>query len=270
LNYSAAAREQAAAEVQQLMSVRDQIVIKIEDRRAPLIADRELAREMVEVLENAYSLEDRWRRQHGLSMPNPKYERPQVLSLEASAEALQDPNLLRDVHEWEKIASRSDPQINWEGRAVAREITSRVAVEERAQRLEHFLESKKVASLHVGEHRTGTLREVEARTLTEYVVRTITETQEQREYRQDVKLAAHEQHRRLVSDLNLAKQYHQEARELASEARNRNPQFTDKEKINLEIYAERQTDKLDRQQYLDLARGHGQVDDRQVSATRDR
>ena len=142
---------------------------------------------------------------------------------------------------------------------------ARVAVEEREQRLDHFLESKKVASLHVGEHRTGTLREVEARSLTEYVVRAFTETQEQREFRQDVKVAAREQHGRLVSDLERAEQYHKEARELASEARNRNPQFTDKEKINLEIYAERQNDESERERYLDLARNQGASQDREMS-----
>jgi hypothetical protein len=270
LNYSAADREQATADVQHLTSMRDQIVMKIEDRRTPLVADRELARVMVDVLENAYTLEDRWRSQHGLSMPKPKYERAQILSLEASAEVLQDPKLLRAVHEWEKVSSTSGPQINWEGRAVAREITARFAVEERAARVEHFLDSKKVTSLYVGEHRTGTLREVEARTLTEYLVRAFTESQEQRKYRQDVKVAARDHRDRLVSDLNRAEQYHQQARELAAEAENRTPQFTDKEKINLEIYAERQDDDRDRQQYLELARGGGQLDDRELSVFRSR
>ena len=137
-------------------------------------------------------------------MPEPKYERYQINSLEASAETLRDPKLLREVHDWEKAASKHEPEINWEGRAVAREITSHLAVEERRERLEHFLESKKVASLHVGEHRTGTLREVEARTLTEYLARAITETREQRDFRQTVKLAAREHHGRLASDFEKA------------------------------------------------------------------
>jgi hypothetical protein len=222
---------------------------------------------MVDVLGDAHTLEDRWRSQTGLSMPEPKYERPQILSLEASAEVLQDAKLLRDIHEWEKSASGADPQINWEARAVAREITSRVAVQERSERLEHFLESKKVASLHVSEHRTGTLRQVEARTVTEYIVRAVTETQEQRQYRHDVKLAARAHETRLVNDLERAEQYHQTARELATEAKHRNPQFTDKERINLEIYAERQDDESERERYLDLARGHEHSQDREMSVS---
>jgi len=250
--------------VQHFISTRDQVVAKIENRRAPLLTDRDLARDMVDVLGNAHTLEDRLRGQNGLSMPERKYERPQILSLEASAEVLQDAKLLRDIHEWEKSASRSDPQINWEGRAIAREITSRVALQERTERLDHFLESKKVTSLHVGEHRTGTLRQVEARTVTEYIVRAVTETQEQLQYRQDVKLAAHAHETRLVNDLERAEQYHQAAHELAAEAKYRNPQFTDKERINLEIYAERQSDESERERYLELARGHKQSQEREI------
>jgi hypothetical protein len=116
-------------------------------------------------------------------------------------------------------------------------------------RLQHFLESKKVASLHLGDHRTGTLREVEARTLTEYLARAI-ESSEQRDLRHTVKLAAREHHGRLVSEFEKAKGYHEAARELASEATKREPQFTDKEKINLEIHAERQNDEGERERYL--------------------
>lgn len=266
LNYSTAAREEAAADVQHLLFVRDEIVRKIDERRAPLLVERELARDMVDVLQNAYTSEQRQRIQNGLNMPEAKYERHQILSLEASAEVVQDVKLLREVHEWEKTASRSDHEINWEGRAIAREITSEIAVEVRRERLERFLESKKVASLHLGEHRTGTLCDVEAHTLTEYVARALAESQEQRQYRHDVKTTARAHETRLVSDLERAVQYHQAARELAAESKNRNPQFTDKEKINLEIYAERQNDELDRQKYLQLARGEEQQHAHELSA----
>src|ERR1051326_7117787 len=263
LNYSPAAREEAAGDLQHLFFVRDEIVRKIDERRAPLVAERELARDLVEVLENAYTSEQHRRIPNGLTMPEAKYQRHQVLSLESSAEVLHDVKLLRDVHEWEK----NEREINWEGRAIAREITSEIAVEVRRERLEHFLESKRVASLHLGGHRTGTFREVEARTLTEYVTRALTESREQREYRHDVKLAAHAHETRLVSDLERAEQYHKAARELASEAKDRNPQFTDKEKINLEIYAEQQNDESDRERYLELARRSEQSQDRELSVS---
>jgi hypothetical protein len=50
---------------------------------------------------------------------------------------------------------------------------SGLAVEQSKEELEHFLDSKKVASLHLGNHQTATLREVEARNLTEYLARAI-------------------------------------------------------------------------------------------------
>jgi hypothetical protein len=113
----------------------------------------------------------------------------------------------------------------------------------------------------------GTLRQIEARTVSEYIVRAITETQEQRQYRHDVKLAAHAHETRLVNDLERAEQYHQAAHELAAEARYRNPQFTDKERTNLEIYAEGQSDESERERYLQLARGHEQSQDREMSVS---
>ena len=109
-------------------------------------------------------------------MPEPRYEDHQIRTLEASAETLRDPKLLREVHEWEKAATKNEPELGWEGRAVAREISSGLAVTETRERLEHFLESKKVASLHLGNHQTGTLREVEARTLTEYLAHAVMDT----------------------------------------------------------------------------------------------
>src|SRR5438874_9763798 len=133
---------------------------------------------MVDILEDAYASEHDKRTREGKEMPESKYEPHQMRSLEASAETLRDSKLLEEVHEWEKNASKSDLEINWEGRAIAREIMSGIAVEETKERLQHFLEGKKVASLHLGDHRTGTLREVEARTLTEHLARAIESTEQ--------------------------------------------------------------------------------------------
>jgi hypothetical protein len=241
-------------------------VRQIEQRRESLVVDRDLAHELVVVLENSYSREKQSREQSGRSMPDPSYRADQMKSLEASAETMRDTKLLSEVHEWEKVASKHDKQIDWQGRALAREIMSSVAAEETKQRLEQFLESKRVASLHLGNHRTGSLREVEARTLTYYLARAI-ETSMQRDHRHSVTLAAKEHHGRLVAEFEKASEYHDAARELSSAVSSRNPKFTDKEKINLEIYAERQTDPQERERFLGLAReGGGSVHEREGSA----
>jgi hypothetical protein len=109
------------------------------------------------------------------------------------------------------------------------------------------------------------LREVEARTLTDYLARAIESTQ-QRDHRRSINLAAREHHGRLVSDFEKAKDHYATARELASEAQGHDPRFTDKEKINLEIYAERQNDEVTRAQYLKLAKTEPSQD-REISVS---
>lgn len=269
-NYSAGARERAAAEIDHLTYVRGEIVRQIEQRRQPLVADHDLARQMVNVIDNAYSSEQRSRTRIGSTMPEPRYERYQVNSLEASAETLRDPKLLRQVHDWEKNASKNDREISWEGRAVAREITSGIAVEETKERLQHFLKSKKVAALNIGNHQTATLLDAERHSLMEYLGRAILESREQRDHRQLVKSAARTHRYRLRSDFERTSEYQEAARELALEAKGRAPSFSDKEKINLEIYAERQNDVAEREKYLELARGETHSQEREISTSKSR
>jgi len=266
LNYSPEARQQAGVEVEHLTFIRSEVVRQIEQRRAPLVADRELSSEMLANLEKAYSSEQRIRAKDGGDMPEPTYEHYQLRALESSAETLRDPILLREVHDSEKNASRNDPATNWEGRAVAREIMTGLAAEEAKDRLQHFLESRKVASLNLGNHRTGTLREVEARTLTEYLARAI-ESTAHRDYRHTIASAAHEHHGRLVKNFDKASHYHEAARELAAEAQTRDAKFTDKEMINLEIYAERQNNAAQRERLLGMARGEGHSKEHEASAS---
>jgi hypothetical protein len=253
LNYSSVDRELATADVEHLTFIRGEIVRQIKQRREPMISDRDGARDMVEVLDAAHDREARSLKRQNKDMPAPRYEPYQMKSVETAAEILRDPTLLREVHDWEKHVSKNEPEISWEGRAVAREIMSGIAVEETKERLQHFLESKRVASLNLGDHGTGTMREVEARTLTEYLARLL-ETGGQRDHRHSINLAAREHHGRLVGDFQKAHDYHDAARELSSEAQSHDPKFTDKEKISLEIYAERQNDEQLRAQYLGMAR----------------
>lgn len=261
LNYSEEARHGAAIEVEHLVFLRGEMVREIERQRKPLVEDRELSAQMLDVLEKSYRSEERTRGREGQEMPEPRYEAHQMRTLETSAELLRDHQLLREVHELERSAFASSS--DWQGRAVAREIMSGIAVQETKGRLQHFLDSQRVASLNLGHHRTGTLREVEARTLTDYLARAI-ESTGARDYRRLVKTAAHEQHSRLVTDFDKATHYHEAAREMAIQAEGREPQFTDRETMNLEIYAERQNDEMMRQQYLELARTES-ADDREVS-----
>lgn len=73
INYSSTARQEATAEVEHLLYVRGEVVRQIERRREPLIADRDLAQDMVEVLDEAYSQEKRTRERQGADVPQPHY-----------------------------------------------------------------------------------------------------------------------------------------------------------------------------------------------------
>ena len=267
LNYSVEARREAGVEVEHLVFLRSEIVREIERQRKPLVKDRELSAQMLDVLERAYRSEERTRVREGKEMPEPRYEAHQMRALESSAELLRDHQLLYEVHEWERSAFGSS--IDWQGRAVAREVMSGIAVEETKGRLQHFLESQRVASLNLGHHRTGTLREVEARTLTDYLARAI-ESTSARDYRRLIKATAHEQHSRLVTDFDKATKYHEASREMAIQTEGREPQFTDKERVSLEIYAERQNDPDERDKFLQLALSEGRTHERDVAAAHGR
>lgn len=264
INYLSGPREQAAKDVEHFTFVRGEIVRQIEQRRQPLVNDRERANDLLEILEDALHREKSTRERNGLELPEPKYEQHHIRSLESSAEILRDANLLKEVHELE----RASPDADWEGRAVAREVMAGIAVEETKERLRHFVESHRFASLNLGEHRTGTLREVEARTVTDYAVRFF-ESQPQREHRHSITTAGKEHHAHLVADSQKAHDYHDSIREMATEARGHEPNFTDKERMNLEIYAERQSDETIRDQFLVLARGDA-MSDREVAVSHER
>jgi hypothetical protein len=68
----------------------------------------------------------------------------------------------------------------------------------------------------------------------------------------------------LVAEFEKASGYRDAAREFASAVSNRDPKFTDKEKINLEIYAERQIDPQERERFLGLARESGHAQEREM------
>jgi hypothetical protein len=132
--------------------------------------------------------------------------------------------------------------------------SSSLAVAESPERLEHFLESKRVAPLHLKNHYTGNLRYVKARTLTEYLARVI-ETPAQRDHRQTINSRPRNIMNRLIKEFEKAQPYHEATSGLSWEPREQKPKFTGKEKINLEIYAERQMDPQNREPLMALARG---------------
>jgi len=69
-----------------------------------------------------------------------------------------------------------------------------------------------------------------------------------------------------LADAEKASDYHDAAR--VSFRAKRNPKFNDKEKIILEIYAERQNDVPERKRYLDLARAETHNHEQDIAFSR--
>jgi hypothetical protein len=83
-------------------------VQQIKQRREPLITDRDRAREMAEIIDEAYDREQQSLKRQDKELPEPKYEPYQMRSLEASAEVIRDPILLREVHSaLERLSEKS-------------------------------------------------------------------------------------------------------------------------------------------------------------------
>jgi hypothetical protein len=74
----------------------------------------------------------------------------------------------------------------------------------------------------------------------------------------------------VVIDFEKARNYHNTAGELASAAHGSEPEFSDKEKINREIYAERTNDKTEQERCLALARSESSSTEREASVSKNR
>jgi len=79
---------------------------------------------------------------------------------------------------------------------------------------------------------------VEARTVTEYPANVVMDTREQRNHRHAVKLATNQHHGRLVNDFEKPRITIRRHASWPPKPLDE-PKFTDWEKINLELYAER-------------------------------
>jgi hypothetical protein len=269
-------RKAASNEAARLVSVRDEIVTRIDERRNELQKEAEDARKLVEVLTYIHESEAAIRAREGRVIPGPEFTREELRRIEANAEVTRDAELLRQFEEFERHSierdSRSERVITQErlGRAVAREIMAEIAHRESAERLSSFNERGDVQPLAVesndGRISVHRLKETRPHSLVERVLRPFIEKPAARETRQTIEAASANSQARLVADYEKSRVYLEVAREIANnlraEAREQGidnthliPALTPKERINLEVYAERQADPSQRAHYLSLARG---------------
>lgn len=270
------ARKAAGREVARLTAIRDEVVERVDGRRNELNQETDDARKLVEILTSIHESEAASRSRDGRAMPDLEFTREELRRIEANAEVTRDAQLLRQFDEFEKHFTERDPQqerVTPEqrlSRAMAREIVAEVAYRESAERLAHYNERGDSQPLAVeskdGRTSVHRLKETRPHSLVERALRPFLENSTARDTRQAIEAASAKSQAQLVAENEKSRAYLEAAREIAgnlrAEAREQGidssrlvPEFTPKERISLEIYAERQTDQMERERYLCLARG---------------
>ena len=258
-----------------LVTIRDEIVTRIDERRNELHKETEDARKLVEVLTRVHESEAASRARDGRVMPQPEFTREELRRIEANAEVTRDAALLRQLDEFEKRFNERDSQserITPEerlSRAIAREIMAEVAHRESAERLANFNERGDAQPLAIesndGRISVHRLKETKPHSVVERALRPFIEKPAARETRHAIEAASANSQARLVADYEKSRAYLEAAREIAgslrAEVREQGidmthlmPAFTPKERINLEIYAERQADPHERERIISASR----------------
>ena len=270
------ARKIANQEATRLVTVRHELVKRIDERRNELHKETVGTRELVEVLTRVHESEAASRSLDGRAMPQPEFTREELRRIEANAEATRDAGLLRQLDEFERRFNERNSQVERIkpeerlGRAMAREIMAEVAYRESAERLANFNERSDAQPLAIeskdGRINVHRLNETKPHSVVERALRPLLEKPAARETRHAIEATSANSQARLVADYEKSRAYLEAAREIAGSLRaevreqaidktHLMPEFTPKERINLEIYAERQADPQERAHYLSLARG---------------
>lgn len=256
-------RRRAAAEAERLTEVRAQVERNIAGRRETLQGEREQAARMTATLEQLWEREADGRRARGQAVPPPVLSNIELNRLEANAHLTSDAQMLRlfQTLEAEQIArtvlAKQPSPDQVAGRALAREIVAEVAAFDAEQRLQEFEERMEFSPVVVrdtqGVDRTGSLYEFrEPRHLTQYVAERVLESKEDREFRLAVEAGVREQHAQIKTEFDRALECLHVAREAAAGFRasyersgqeTPAPVFTRKEINQLELFAERQSDR---------------------------
>lgn len=265
-------RKSAKDEIERLTTIREQIVVKTVEQRNDLRDKVSEAGKLVEILSQAHERESERRAQMGQAMPEPKFTRDEFERIADNAATTRDAAMLRRLHQFERQSiSYADPKerISPErqlARSLGREAMAEVFLHESAERLSNFRDRKEIQPLLVetpdGRLITQRFNDTEPRSILERIARPLVEAPAQRELREAVQTALEHQQRLLTGDLEKSRSYYEAARAIAVElSPGRNqvglvslpaPEFSPKEEMNIEVYAERLTDERRSDHYLSL------------------
>ena len=265
-------RKSARDEIERMTVIREEIVARIAEQRNDLHDKASEARSMVEILSQAHERESERRAQTGQAAPDPKFTREEFERIADNAATTRDAVMLRRLHEFERqfnnyadTKERIEPERRL-ARSLGREAMAEVFLHESAERLANFRDRKEVQPLLIeapdGRLITQSFRDTQPQSILEQITRPLIEAPAEREHREAVQTALQHQQRGLTGDLEKSRIYFETAREITGEllpARDngalRNlpaPEFSPKEEMNIEIYAERLTDERQREHYLSL------------------
>jgi relaxase-like protein len=265
-------RKSAKDEIGRLTAIREEIVARTAEQRGGMRNKVGEAGKLVEILSQAHERESERRAQTGKEMPEPKFTRDEFERIADNAATTRDAAMLRHVYGFDgKSNSYADPKeiISPErmiARALGRETMAEVFLHESAERLSNFHDRKEVQPLLIempdGQLITHRFKDTKPRSLLERITRPLVEAPAEREMREAVQTALQHQERQLAGDLEKSRAYYEAAREMANSislGRNNGgpvslpaPEFSPKEEMNIEIYAERLTDEGQREHYLGL------------------
>jgi hypothetical protein len=268
-------RQQAGNEVERLTAIRETVVGRIAAEQREMQEEVQEAGKLVETLARIETRESAFRAQSGQAMPEPLFTRKELERVAANAETTRDAATLRQLHEFEKqfntygpMKERRSPEQE-AGRALARETMAEIFQRKSAERVVNFQARSELQPLRIempGEVLlTKRLEDTKPNSLAERVLRPLIERESDRELHDAIRaafaqyrdhlLSSHEKSLSyLVATREIAGLLHAEAKEHTAVEKTA-PDFTPKERINIEIYAERLTDPKEREHYLRLSRG---------------
>jgi len=266
LHLRPSSRRQARVQVAQLKDVREQVVTLIVERRQELNAATKEARRMTAILSEIHVKEqDRQLIRNG-ERQEKVLTRAELNQLIDHSNVLADPAMLKqafllETRFEERLAPSKQPTARERtARAAGRELLTEIALRQATERLEHFNEKKEFIPVAIkgreGNEQTARLFDFRHHHHPlVWLVQRITESKDQRHLRRETNKAVETEHARLKEDLVKATECYQVTKGLADSHREEllaikqplpDAAFTPKQIIQLEIYATRHPDPLER------------------------
>ena len=266
LHLRPSSRKEARLQVAELKDVREQVVTLIEERRQELNAATKEAGRMTAILSEIHVKEqDRQLARNG-ERQEKILTRSELNQLIDHSNVLADPAMLKqafllETRFEERLTPSKQPTARERAaRAAGREVLTDIALRQATERLEGFKEQKQFIPVAIkdreGNEQTARLFDFRHHHHPlVWLAQRITESKDQRHLRRETNKAIETEHTRLKEDLVKATECHQLTKGLADSHREEllaiqqpmpDAAFTPKQIVQLEIYATRHQDPLER------------------------